>query len=47
MKEAIRNQARDVQVNGSQTTLIEAVINADSITDAIGRGSSDVNDCEC
>ncbi len=36
-EEAIRNQARDVQVNGSQTTLIEAVINADSITDAIGR----------
>lgn len=36
-EEAIRNQARDVQVNGSQTTLIDAVINADSITDAIGR----------
>ena len=36
-EEAIRNQARDVQVNGSQTTLIDAVLNADSLTDAIGR----------
>lgn len=36
-EEAIRKQARDVQVNGNQTNLIDAVLNADSLTDAIGR----------
>src|SRR5699024_5449793 len=36
-EEAIRKQARDVQVNGNQANLIDAVLNADSLTDAIGR----------
>lgn len=35
--EAIKNQARDVQVNGQSTTIMDAVLNAESITDAIGR----------
>ncbi|MGC6769448.1 coiled-coil domain-containing protein [Enterococcus sp. LJL51] len=34
---AIKNQARDVQVNGQSTTFIDAVLNAESISDAIGR----------
>lgn len=34
---AIKDQARDVQVNGQSTTFIDAVINAESVSDAIGR----------
>lgn len=36
-EEAIRNQARDVQVNGGDANIVEAVLNAESVTDAIGR----------
>lgn len=36
-EEAIRNQARDVQVNGSDTSVIGAILNATSFSDAIGR----------
>nr|WP_086350583.1 CAP domain-containing protein [Enterococcus sp. 9E7_DIV0242]OTP11488.1 hypothetical protein A5888_003587 [Enterococcus sp. 9E7_DIV0242] len=35
--EAITNQARDVQVNGQSTTIMDAVLNAESFSDAIGR----------
>lgn len=35
--EAIKSQARDVQVNGQSTTIMDAVLNAESISDAIGR----------
>lgn len=36
-EEAIREQARDVQVNGSDTNIVDAVLNSDSLTDAFGR----------
>jgi peptidoglycan hydrolase CwlO-like protein len=36
-EEAITDQARDVQVNGGSSNFIDAVLNADSFTDAIGR----------
>jgi peptidoglycan hydrolase CwlO-like protein len=36
-EEAIQKQARDVQVNGQSTNFIDAVLEADSLTDAIGR----------
>ncbi|MGX7164241.1 C40 family peptidase [Enterococcus massiliensis] len=36
-EEAIQKQARDVQVNGQSTNFIDAVLDADSLTDAIGR----------
>ena len=35
--EAIKNQARDVQVNGQSTTMLDAVLDADSVADAISR----------
>ncbi|WP_321385023.1 CAP domain-containing protein [uncultured Enterococcus sp.] len=35
--EAIKNQARDVQVNGQSTTIMDAVLSAESFSDAIGR----------
>jgi peptidoglycan hydrolase CwlO-like protein len=36
-EEAIKKQARDVQVNGQSTNFIDAVLEADSLTDVIGR----------
>ena len=36
-EKAIQEQARDVQVNGQSTNFIDAVLEADSLTDAIGR----------
>ncbi|MCD1024276.1 C40 family peptidase [Enterococcus sp. SMC-9] len=36
-EEAIKKQARDVQVNGQSTNFIDAVVESDSLTDAIGR----------
>ncbi|MGM0126203.1 peptidoglycan DL-endopeptidase CwlO [Enterococcus sp. AZ194] len=36
-EDAITSQARDVQVNGGSSNFIDAVLNADSFTDAIGR----------
>lgn len=36
-EEAIQKQARDVQVNGQSTNFIDAVLEADSLTDVIGR----------
>ena len=36
-EEAIQTQARDVQVNGQSTNFIDAVLEADSLTDVIGR----------
>ena len=36
-EKAIQEQARDVQVNGQSTIFIDAVLEADSLTDAIGR----------
>lgn len=36
-EEAIKKQARDVQVNGQSTNFIDAVVESDSLSDAIGR----------
>ncbi|BCA84723.1 hypothetical protein EsVE80_02460 [Enterococcus saigonensis] len=36
-EDAIKKQARDVQVNGQSTNFIDAVVESDSLTDAIGR----------
>lgn len=36
-EEAIRNQARDVQVNGQDASILSAVLNANSLSDAISR----------
>ena len=36
-EEVIQNQARDVQVNGDNMNLLDAVLEADSLSDAIGR----------
>src|SRR5699024_3432134 len=36
-QDKMAEQARDVQVNGQSTNVVDAVINADSVTDAIGR----------
>lgn len=36
-EEAIRNQARDVQVNGQDASILSAILNANSFSDAISR----------
>lgn len=35
--ETMKNQARDVQVNGQDTSFVDAVLNADSLSDAVSR----------
>jgi peptidoglycan hydrolase CwlO-like protein len=35
--ETMKNQARDIQVNGQDTSFVDAVLNADSVSDAVSR----------
>lgn len=35
--ETMKNQARDVQVNGQDTSFVDAILNADSLSDAVSR----------